>query len=80
MGRIKGKHIKNAAHALVKHYSDKLSSDFEHNKVLIRQLNLLPASKKERMKLAGEVTSIMARRAPKAPVAPVAKSVPQANA
>ncbi len=80
MGRIKGKHIKNAAHALVKNYSERVSADFEQNKVLIRQLNLLPASKKERMKLAGEVTSLMARRAPKPVAAPVAKTPPQANA
>jgi|GEM_PF-2785594 len=79
MGRIKGRHIKTAAHALVKHYEDQLSADFEKNKLVIRKLDLLPASKKERMKLAGEVTSIMARRAPKQAPAPVVKA-PQANA
>ncbi len=80
MGRIKGRHIKTAAHALIKHYEAQLSADFEQNKLVVRQLNLLPASKKERMKLAGEVTSIMARRAPKPAPAPVAKAAPQANA
>jgi len=79
VGRIKGKHIKNAAHALVKHYEARLSADFEKNKLVVKQLNLLPASKKERMKLAGQVTSLMARRAPKPASAPVAKNPPQAN-
>ncbi len=74
MGRIKGRHIKTAAHALIKHYGDKLSADFEQNKVVIKQLDLLAGSKKERHKLAGEVTSIMARRAPKPAPAPVAKA------
>lgn len=65
MGRIKGKHIKTAAHALVKNFEAKLSADFEQNKTVIKKLGLLPKSKKERMKLAGEVTSLMSRRAPK---------------
>ncbi|MBI2445198.1 hypothetical protein HYV43_02310 [Candidatus Micrarchaeota archaeon] len=77
MGRIKGRHIKTAANALIKHYEAQLSADFEQNKLVVRQLNLLPGSKKERMKLAGEVTSIMARRAPKP--ASVAAVKPQAN-
>lgn len=80
MGRIKGRHIKRAAQALIKDYAAQLSADFEQNKVVIRQLKLLPGSKKERMKLAGEVTSIMARRAPKPAPAPVARAAPQANA
>lgn len=75
MGRIKGKHIKNAAHALVKMYGDKLTSDFETNKLVVKKMGLLSESKKERMKLAGEVTSLMTRRNARAPQAPVAKPV-----
>jgi len=76
MGRIKGKHIKNAAHALVKMYGDKLTADFEKNKIVVKQMGLLSESKKERMKLAGEVTSLMTRRNARAPQAPVVKAAP----
>ncbi len=75
MGRIKGKHIKNAAHALVKMYGDKLTADFEKNKIVVKQMGLLSESKKERMKLAGEVTSLMTRRNARMPQTPVAKVV-----
>jgi ribosomal protein S17E len=64
MGRIKGKNIKTAADKLVTGFSSEFSNDFDHNKAEIKKMNLLQGSKKNRMKLAGEITVLMKRRHP----------------
>ncbi len=66
MGRIKGRHIKTAANEMVKQFSEHLSTDFEQNKAVVKEMGLLPQSKKERMKLAGQLTVLMKRRRPAA--------------
>ncbi|MBI4360831.1 hypothetical protein HY572_03600 [Candidatus Micrarchaeota archaeon] len=63
MGRVKGKAIKTAAKTLVNQFSRAFTSSFDENKAKVNELGILPDSKKERMKLAGEITVLMKRKA-----------------
>lgn len=65
MGRVKGRHLKVAAKYLIKKFASRFSSDMVKNKAVLKEMDVLPGSKKERNKLAGELTVYFKRQMPK---------------
>ncbi len=61
MGRIKPKFVKINARRLLETYPDKFNDDFEHNKNVIKELNIIN-SKKIRNQLAGYITRLMRKK------------------
>ena len=60
MGRIKTTMIKNLGMKLLKKYSDKFTSDFEHNKMALKELGIID-SKRIRNKVAGYIVRLKKR-------------------
>lgn len=60
MGRIKTTMIKNLGMKLLKKYPDKFTSDFEHNKLVLKELGIID-SKKIRNKVAGYIVRLKKR-------------------
>ncbi len=60
MGRIKTRMIKNIGKKLVKMYPDKFTTDFEHNKAVLKELGIID-SKKVRNKVAGYIVRLKKR-------------------
>ncbi len=60
MGRIKTTMIKNLGTKLLKKYPDKFTSDFEHNKIVLKDLGIID-SKKIRNKVAGYIVRLKKR-------------------
>ncbi len=61
MGRIKPKFVKINARRLIEKYEDKFNDDFEHNKQVIKEMNLI-SSKKIINQLAGYITRLIKRK------------------
>jgi len=61
MGRIKPKFVKINARRLLEVYPDKFNDDFEHNKNVIKEMNLI-SSKKIINQLAGYITRLMRKK------------------
>ncbi len=61
MGRIKPKFVKINARRLLEMYPDKFSDDFEHNKNVIKEMNLI-SSKKIINQLAGYITRLVKKK------------------
>ncbi len=60
MGRIKTSMIKNLGIKLLKKYPDKFAADFEHNKQVLKELEIFD-SKKIRNKVAGYIVRLKKR-------------------
>lgn len=60
MGNIRTKDIKDAAFQLKEAYKDKLTTDFEKNKEVIKELGLIE-NKRMRNRVVGYLTRIMKR-------------------
>jgi small subunit ribosomal protein S17e len=60
MGRIRTKMIKNLAKKLLKPYPDRFTTSFEHNKSVLKELNVID-SKKIRNKVAGYIVRLKKR-------------------
>ncbi len=60
MGRIKTRMIKNLGKKLVKMYPDKFTTDFGHNKAVLKELGIID-SKKVRNKVAGYIVRLKKR-------------------
>ncbi len=60
MGNIRTKDIKNAAFQLKEAYRSKLSTDFEKNKQVVKELGLIE-NKRMRNRVVGYLTHIMKR-------------------
>lgn len=58
MGNIRSQKIKRTSKELVAKYHQHLSTDFEHNKILVNKLTNV-MSKRMRNRIAGYVTTIM---------------------
>ncbi len=63
MGRSKGVHINTLAKALVLKAGFIFSTDFKHNKDIIKKLGLYMESKPEQSKLAGAITAMASKAA-----------------
>ena len=61
MGRIKPKFVKINAKRLIEAHPDKFNDDFDHNKQVIKEMNLI-GSKKIVNQLAGYITRLMKRK------------------
>ena len=61
MGNIRPSFVKIRAISLVENHREKLSDDFEHNKLMVMQLTDV-SSKKLRNWIAGYVTTYMQRQ------------------
>jgi len=55
LGRVKGTHVKHLAKLLVEKYPQLFTTQYEHNKLKVKQLGLMTGSKIELHKLAGEI-------------------------
>ncbi len=62
VGRIKTSMIKNLGIKLLKKYPDKFTTDFEHNKQVLKELGIFD-SKKIRNKVAGYIVRLKKREA-----------------
>ncbi len=60
MGRIKTMLVKKIGKKLIKMYPDKFTTDFETNKNIIKELNIID-SKKIRNKVAGYIVRVKKR-------------------
>ena len=58
MGKVRTEAVKRLSRTLVESYSDRLSTDFEANKVVVNEL-VSTKSKKSRNWIAGYVTRLM---------------------
>jgi len=61
MGRIKIGEIKKATFTVLERYPDKFTDDFEENKKILNELNIVE-EKKNRNKVAGYITTIVKRK------------------
>ncbi|MHA1216398.1 MAG: 30S ribosomal protein S17e [Candidatus Thorarchaeota archaeon] len=61
MGSIRPRYIKNAARALLQHYPDEFTTDFETNKGLVEQYTDVE-SKKVRNRIAGYLVMLVRTR------------------
>ena len=61
MGRIRGRWIKNLARKLIEKYPDRFSNNFENNKKVIDELNLIE-DKPIRNKIAGYIVCEIEKR------------------
>lgn len=52
MGRIRTKDIKNLTFSLIEAYPDRFTKDFEKNKEVLQELNIIP-DKRVRNRIAG---------------------------
>lgn len=59
MGRIKTSEVKTATFSLLQTYTDKFSADFEKNKSMLNELNIVIESKRLRNQVAGYITRKM---------------------
>ncbi len=60
MGRIKSKWIKNIAVILIEKYPGKFNNDFNNNKNVLHQMNIV-SGKFTRNKLAGYLSKVVGR-------------------
>lgn len=60
MGRVKTTMIKNIGKRILKKYPDKFNTDFENNKMVLKELGIID-SKKIRNKVAGYIVRIKKR-------------------
>ncbi|MCD6476943.1 MAG: 30S ribosomal protein S17e [Candidatus Aenigmarchaeota archaeon] len=58
MGRIRTKWIKNLSKDLISQYPDKFNTDFENNKKVLNELNIIP-DKLIRNKVAGYIVTLL---------------------
>lgn len=58
MGKVRPAYIKNVARQLLEMYPDKFTTDFEHNKRMVKQLADIP-SKRVRNRIAGYITRLV---------------------
>ncbi|MCF3652571.1 MAG: 30S ribosomal protein S17e [Aigarchaeota archaeon] len=61
MGRVKIRKIKVLAKEVIEKFPDKVSADFELNKLLVSQVLIGQVSKKIRNKVAGYITRLVRR-------------------
>jgi len=61
MGRVKIRKIKVLAKEVIERFPDKVSADFELNKLLVSQALTGQVSKKIRNKVAGYITNLVRR-------------------
>ena len=61
MGRVKIRKIKVLAKEVIEKFPDKVSADFELNKLLVSQVLTGQVSKKIRNKVAGSITRLVRR-------------------
>ncbi|MEM0329570.1 MAG: 30S ribosomal protein S17e [Nitrososphaerota archaeon] len=61
MGRVKIRKIKVLAKEVIERFPDKVSADFELNKLLVSQVLTGQVSKKIRNKVAGYITNLVRR-------------------
>jgi small subunit ribosomal protein S17e len=62
MGRIKSAWIKKLGKKLVKEHPDRFTTDFETNKLVLKELNVVD-SKKIRNKIAGYIVRLLKKKA-----------------
>ncbi len=62
MGRIRTSEIKTASFNLVHAYSDRFTADFEKNKTVLGELNIVVDSKHTKNQLAGYIARIVRRK------------------
>ena len=62
MGRMKGTHLRSAAQKLMKDHSAAFSDKFGENSKKLESLGLVKSGKRERNKLAGELTNLKKRQ------------------
>jgi small subunit ribosomal protein S17e len=62
MGRIRTRWIKNVANELIKKYPDKFNTDFENNKKILAELNLIE-DKIIRNKVCGYIVTVISKQA-----------------
>jgi small subunit ribosomal protein S17e len=60
MGRIRTSYIKRISHMLMSDHRDKFTTDFEHNKKILKTIEIA-VSKKTRNRIAGYITHLMKR-------------------
>ncbi len=61
MGRIRTAMVKKIARRLVEKYPELFTADFEHNKNVLKELNIIP-TKKLRNRVAGYMVRIVKNR------------------
>lgn len=61
IGRIKQKFIKKFGEELVKKYEKKFSKDFDHNKEVLKELDIFQ-SRSTRNKIAGYIVKILKKK------------------
>lgn len=61
MGRIKQKFIKKFGEELVKKHEKKFSKDFDHNKEVLKELDIFQ-SRSTRNKIAGYIVKILKKK------------------
>ena len=61
MGRIKTKDIKNLTFSLIEAYPNRFTTDFEKNKLVLQELNIVP-DKRVRNKIAGYLARAIKRK------------------
>jgi small subunit ribosomal protein S17e len=61
MGRIRGRWIKNLSKKLVEKYPDKFNKDFENNKKVLEEMNILE-DKPIRNKVAGYIIDVLEKK------------------
>ena len=61
MGRIRTAMVKKIARRLVEKYPELFTADFDHNKAVLKELNVIP-SKKLRNRVAGYMVRVVKNR------------------
>ncbi len=61
MGKMKGAHLRTAAQKLVKEHPKEFYGTFEENSKKLESLGLVKSGKRERNKMAGEITNLKQR-------------------
>jgi SSU ribosomal protein S17E len=66
MGRVKNKKVKRIARALLEKFPNLFTTDFEHNKLKIKEMQQeLNLSKKERNQIAGYIVRLVKQQTKK---------------
>ncbi len=58
MGRVRPKHVKRLARDLVSAHEDEFEQDFDHNKEVLKEMDLVE-SKKLRNRVAGYIVRVL---------------------
>ncbi len=58
MGKVRPRYIKSSARRLIALYPDRFTTDFEHNKQVLKEL-LPELTKRTRNRIAGYITRLM---------------------